>query len=242
MSTPPDPSTSATLAPRPGPASKVRLRFSKGGSLRWLSHHDLMRAFERLLRRCALPFRRTQGFHPHPRLVFALSLPLGVVGCAEVAELELDENLTAEEVSDRLRAACPPGLEVLAAHTIAPSTTARVRGLCYGVALPEGRAEAVRPLLAEFLAARQWWIERRRPSGGQASRRLDLRAFVRDLRLTDEPTWLEMDLWLTPAGTARPEEVLNALQLHDVLEAGGVLHRLRLELEDDSPTQPAGSA
>ena len=77
MSTPADTSAQTLAA---GPASKVRLRFAKGGSLRWLSHHDLMRAFERMLRRAALPFRRTQGFHPHPRLVFALSLPLGVVG------------------------------------------------------------------------------------------------------------------------------------------------------------------
>jgi hypothetical protein len=51
-----------------------------------------------------------------------------------------------------------------------------------------------------------------------------------------------MDLWLTPAGTARPEEVLAVLQLNDVLEAGGVLHRLALELEDDPPPRPAGTA
>jgi hypothetical protein len=51
-----------------------------------------------------------------------------------------------------------------------------------------------------------------------------------------------MDLFLTPAGTARPEEVLAALQLEDVLEAGCVLHRLGLELEDDPPPPPAGNA
>src|SRR5262245_30862643 len=81
-------------APRPAaPVDKVRLRFRKTGPLRLLSHHDLLRCFERLLRRAGLPVHRTHGFHPHPRLVFALSLPLGVVGCEEVAELELDEIL-----------------------------------------------------------------------------------------------------------------------------------------------------
>ena len=78
-------------SPPRGARDKVRLRFRKDGSLRWLSHHDLLRTFERMLRRSALPFRSTQGFHPHPRLVFALSLPLGVVGVEEVAELELDD-------------------------------------------------------------------------------------------------------------------------------------------------------
>jgi radical SAM-linked protein len=239
VSTPLDPSVTATLAPVKGPASKVRLRFTKGGSLRWLSHHDLMRTFERMLRRAALPFRRTQGFHPHPRLVFALSLPLGVVGLAEVAELELDEEMPPQEVLARLRGQCPPGLEITDACAIAPTQTAHVRGLCYGLPLPDGRADELRPRLAEFLAVPECWVERRRPSGGQPRRRLDLRPFVRDLRLRGEgPTWLEMDLWLTPAGTARPDEVLTVLQLHDLLDAGCVLHRIRLDLQDDPPPLP----
>ena len=72
---------------------KMRFRFRKDGALRLLSHHDLMRCFERMLRRAALPVRQSQGFHPKPRLIFALSLPLGVIGCEEVAELELEEVL-----------------------------------------------------------------------------------------------------------------------------------------------------
>src|SRR5262249_54516063 len=92
---------------------KVRLRFRKGGDLRLVSHHDLMRCFERMLRRAALPFRSTQGFNPKPRLVFALSLPLGVVGREEVVELELDGDLDPEEVRRRLAAQAPAGLEFL---------------------------------------------------------------------------------------------------------------------------------
>ncbi len=84
--------------------AKFRIRFRKCGDLRFLSHHDLMRAFERMLRRAALPFRSTEGFHPHPRLVFALSLPLGVVGLDEAVELELLQELPPEEVFSRLGA------------------------------------------------------------------------------------------------------------------------------------------
>ena len=60
---------------------------------------------------------------------------------------------------------------------------------------------------------------------------MDLRPFLRDLRVVGEgPTWLEMDLWLTPAGTARPEEVLGLLGLPGLIEAGGAaLRRLRLD-------------
>ena len=96
----------------------MRFRFRKDGALRLLSHHDLMRCFERMLRRAALPVRQSQGFHPKPRLIFALSLPLGVIGCEEVAELELDEILPPEEVRERLVRQAPPGMEILSLRRI----------------------------------------------------------------------------------------------------------------------------
>src|SRR5438132_1580822 len=113
--------------------SKVRIRFRKDGPLRFLSHHDLMRTFERMLRRADLPLRRSQGFHPKPRLVFALSLPLGVIGCEEVVELELDRALPPEEVRLRLVAQAPPGLGILGVRGIDPRAGAQVRSLCYGL-------------------------------------------------------------------------------------------------------------
>src|SRR6516225_7516035 len=115
----PDPTTAPPARP-PGPRDKVRIRFRKDGPLRLLSHHDLMRTFERMLRRADLPFRRTQGFHPKPRLVFALSLPLGVVGRDEVVELELDQELPPEEIHDRLARQAPAGLSVTSVRRIDP--------------------------------------------------------------------------------------------------------------------------
>lgn len=239
MSTPPDPGVSTRDAPAIGAAHKVRFHFRKGGSLRWVSHHDLMRTFERVLRRADIPFHRSQGFNPHPRLIFALSLPLGVVGCAEVAEVELDEVVPAEQIHQRLAAQCPPGLDILDVCSVPVRSSAQVRGLCYGVELPADRIDETRRRASERMQAGECWIDRRRPSGGANSRRMDLRPFFRDLRVSGDPAWLEMDLWLTPAGTARPDEVLELLHLKDLIESGGVLHRLRLELTDDAPSGAA---
>ena len=100
--------------------AKVRIRFRKAGDLRLVSHHDLMRIFERMLRRAGLPFRSTSGFNPRPRLIFALSLALGIIGCNEVADLELDADLPADEVRDRLSRQVPPGLEILDVCRIDP--------------------------------------------------------------------------------------------------------------------------
>src|SRR5208337_354493 len=84
----PEPSAASPptpAAPEPEPVrEKVRIRFRKGGDLRLVSHHDLMHVFERMFRRAALPFHPTEGFNPKPRMAFALSLALGIVGCEEV--------------------------------------------------------------------------------------------------------------------------------------------------------------
>ena len=235
--TPPAPAPPGAAAP---PRDKYRIRFRKGGDLRLLSHHDLMRCFERMLRRAGLPVRATQGFHPKPRLVFALSLPLGVVGREEVVELELDRPLPPEEVRDRLARQAPPGLEVLSLRRVAPTEGAQVRSLCYRIDVPAGRAAEAGRRAAEALAAAELWAGRTRP----APRRVNLRPFLRGLRVRPpaaggENHSLEIDLWLTPQGTARPDEVLAVLGLRDLLDAGAVLERARLELADETPPPTA---
>ncbi len=243
----PDPTPTLTVPPPAGgpppTRDKVRIRFRKDGALRLLSHHDLMRCFERMLRRAALPVRQSQGFHPKPRLIFALSLPLGVIGCEEVVELELDEILPPEEVRERLVRQCPPGLEILSLRRIDFKAGAQVRTLTYRIALPEERVEETARRAAELLAAPECWAERTRPE----PRRVNLRPWILALRVhgafCTPGLDLEMLLCLTPAGTARPEEVLAALGLSDLLEAGAVLERARLELVDESPPSHAeGSA
>lgn len=230
-------------------ADRLRLRFRKNGDLRFISHHDLMRCFERLLRRASLPFHNTQGFHPHPRLVFALSLPLGVVGCEEVAELELDEALPVEDVLGRLRQHAPPGLEVLSVRRVPSNSSPQVKALCYRLPVPPERAESLRVRIAETLQAGELWLTRGKPRPGETplaahereeqekgeGPRLDVRPFLRDLRLTTqgESFALEIELWLTPVGTAKPIEVLGLLGLADLLEHGAVLERAWLELHDE---------
>jgi radical SAM-linked protein len=208
---------------------KVRIRFRKAGDLRLISHHDLMRCFERMLRRASLPFHSTQGFNPRPRLVFALSLPLGVVGCEEVAELELTEPVSAEEFHDRLSRQAPAGLEILSVRPAASKAAAQVRRVCYHLPVPPERRTGLPERAAAVLAAPECWIDRTRPE----PRRFDARPYLNDIRILADA--LELDLRVTPTGTARPDEVLALLGLDDLLAAGAVLERTRLELHDENP-------
>jgi radical SAM-linked protein len=206
---------------------KIRIRFRKAGDLRLIGHHDLMRCWERMLRRASLPFHSSEGFNPKPRLVFALSLGLGIIGCEEVVELELDDPLPLEEIRARLVREAPAGMEIFQVRQVDSRAAAMVRRACYRLAIPQDRQIGLREKLAGILGSPHCWVERTRPQ----PRRIDLRPYLQDLRLTDDG--LEMDLRVTPNGTARPDEVLRLLDLGDLLEAGAVLQRTTLELQDE---------
>jgi radical SAM-linked protein len=213
---------------------KVRIRFRKDGDLRLVSHHDLMRAFERMLRRASLPFRSTEGFHPQPRLVFALSLPLGVAGLAEVVEVEWTEPVEPDMARERLAAQCPPGLAMLSARRIEVKQSARVRRAYYRLAVPRAESNAIRERCAAIMAESELWVERERPT----PRQVNIRPYLDTLQC--EADCLEMVFWVTPEGSGRADELVRALELNHLLEAGAFLERSALEIADEiDPSEAA---
>ncbi|HEV3116159.1 MAG TPA: TIGR03936 family radical SAM-associated protein [Gemmataceae bacterium] len=210
---------------------KVRIRFRKSGDLRLISHHDLMRCFERMLRRAALPFHSTSGFNPKPRLIFAMPLPLGTSGSGEIVELELDQDVPPHEVRERLAREAPQGLEIVSVERIAPKTTAHVRKASYRIALDVGDHAALPERITALLANQECWIERERPQ----HKRINARPYLDGLRLT--PDALEVDLLVTPNGSIRPDEVLQLLELTEVLESGVLIERTGLDIEEPTPAE-----
>ncbi len=217
------------------PFDKVRIRFRKSGDLRLVSHLDLMRSLERMLRRAGLPFRMTQGFHPSPRLVLAQSLPLGVIGHAEVMELELNEPIEPDEVLSRLRIQAPPGIEFLSAKRIPLKSTARPRRAVYRVAWGSDPIGTDCPSVLQerstaFLAATEIWAERERPR----PRQINIRPYINSLAIADGA--IHTTIWLTPEGSARADEVASALGIAEPAS----IERMDLELLDEvSPAEAA---
>ena len=140
---------------------KIRFRFRKSDALRLISHLDTMRCFERMLRRASVPFKSTAGFHPKPRFVLAQSLPLGVTGCCEVAELELTVEQNVEEITNRLTDVAPPGMSFLSAHTVPMKANAVPRRTVYRVAVPTERIESVQAVAQRLLASEKVWVDRK---------------------------------------------------------------------------------
>src|SRR5262245_66178950 len=91
---------------------RVRIRFTKQDDLRWISHRDLVRVWERLFRRAGVAMSMTEGFHPKPRMNFPSALAVGIAGLEELVEVDLAEEHTAESLRAMIEPQLPPGMTV----------------------------------------------------------------------------------------------------------------------------------
>ena len=96
--------------------NSIRVRFFRGEEVKYISHLDLMKTFERALRRARIPIAYTEGFNPHPKMVFGLPLSVGVTSEAEYADFELSKPVRPSEFVERLNSQLPVGLRITDAH------------------------------------------------------------------------------------------------------------------------------
>lgn len=91
---------------------RLLLRFKKGVEVKYISHLDMQRLFQRAIRRAKLPCAYSQGFNPHMLISFACALPLGVCSEAEYAEIQLEKFVPPTECSARLNSVLPEGVKI----------------------------------------------------------------------------------------------------------------------------------
>lgn len=97
-------------------SGSVRVRFTKVGSLQFISHLDLNRTMKTVMIRAGVPIKYSEGFNPHPKMVFALPLSVGAESVCELLDFKLDRPMSAEELTARLNAAFPLEMRVLEAY------------------------------------------------------------------------------------------------------------------------------
>lgn len=100
----------------------IRFKFERDERLRFLSHLDLQRLFQRAFRRAEIPTAYSNGFNPHIRLAFAGALPLGLITDEEYGDIVLAHDMTAKDFLQRMNAVLPGGLKLLDAKEIQPGT------------------------------------------------------------------------------------------------------------------------
>lgn len=92
---------------------EVRLRFSKTGRLKYISHLDINRAMSRALKRAQIPLWYTEGFNPHPYMSFSLPLSLGVESLCESVDLRIIGDITNDEIKYRLNNVLPQDIKIV---------------------------------------------------------------------------------------------------------------------------------
>ncbi|MCL5264968.1 MAG: TIGR03936 family radical SAM-associated protein [Chloroflexi bacterium] len=211
---------------------RLRITFSKGEELKYISHLDLMRAWERLLRRAGVPLAYSKGFNPHPKVSVAAPLPIGVSGEAELMDVFVEGEETPARIREMMEPQLPRGLRVVDVREVsaeAPSLQSELRFSDYEVdlATPLSR-EAVESRVKALLAASS--IERERQRDREV-RRYDLRPLIDDIWIAE---WnggqkLAMRLRADVGGAGRPDEVLAALGLEEYVKR---IRRTGLVLEE----------
>jgi radical SAM-linked protein len=204
---------------------RIRITFARGENARYVGHLDMVRTWERIIRRADLPIAYSEGFNPRPRLTFAAALPVGCTSDGEVLDVILSERRELAQVRERLDRAAPAGIQVIAvaeAPYSAPALQTQTRAAEF-VATPLGDEpiETVQARVHSLLDAPS--IERTR-----RDKTYDLRPLILDLWVEtgeDGRVAVGMRLKAEESGTGRPDEVAAALGW----EAATVkLHRRRI--------------
>ncbi len=218
---------------------RVRITYAKGEPIKFISHQDEFRLWERTLRRADLPLLYKRGFNPQPHMQFASPLGVGITGDREFIDITFEPSLPVDELTARIRAKLTPGVAV---HAIAevpvktPSLQSLLLGSDYTILIyaepgeiPDGLIQA---RIDDFLAQETVWRERQRKGSHY---RYNLRPLV--FELTHEgydPAAEEHRIFLRvqqrDGATGRPDEVVGALGFDDFART---LRRDVIHMADD---------
>lgn len=164
--------------------ARLRVRYAKRGPMRFTSHRDFARAFERAVRRAGLPVAYSQGFTPHPKISYASAAPTGTASEAEYLEIALHTPVDPEQARAALDAALSPGLDVLEVRPVprprpgdnaGPGLAERLEASRWRVELPGVSTAQLEHAVAAFLAQDEVIVERLTKQG---RRRFDARGAV----------------------------------------------------------------
>ncbi|MDZ7673859.1 MAG: TIGR03936 family radical SAM-associated protein [Acidimicrobiales bacterium] len=244
----------------PPPRERIRIRFAKFGRIRFTSHRDLARVWERSLRRTRLPVSYSEGYSPRPRLRFGLALATAHESCGEYLDVDLvpGTELDVDALGERLDPMLPPGVHVQAVAPVAPRTPSlqeAVSSCSWLVEVPDLDRARADVLIEQVLAAEELPVTRTRKGKDVTD---DIRPSVRSLRIAEadecppaadvQPAGVMLRAELaTQPRACRPAELLQAvgggydegrvLRLHQWTTVGGD----RREPLEVAPWAPEGT-
>ena len=200
------------------PVQRLRIQYAKRGRLRFTSHRDFSRAFERAIFRARVPMAYSSGFNPHPRISYAGAAPTGSASEAEYLEIGLAQVVDPADIRVSLAEALPDGLDVVDV-VVAPAGALadQLQASHWWVDIAAESAETA-AAVGEFLAAESILVQRMTKKG---LREFDCRSSVISLATQPHERGTRLALTLRHAVPAvRPDDVLAGLASVSGLETG----------------------
>lgn len=231
---------------------RIRVTFGRGESAKYITHLDLMRCWERALRRAELPVAYSEGFSPHAQIAMAAPLPVGTTSDAELMDVFMAERTAPNMLLQQLAPQLPNGITTVSAEEVGmalPALQADVRFAEYLVDVASAGSDRavegevwslaigtdVEAAIERMLAAERIPWEHKREDDVKS---YDLRPQVASLELASREgggARLRMRLKNDSSGSGRPEQVVAALGL----PAPVLIHRTLLVLAGTSPVREA---
>lgn len=211
----------------------MRVRFSRSREVKYVSHLDMMRMWDRTLRRAGIEVIHSEGFTPHPKIALGAPLPIGTTSEAELMDVHLAKPVSPHHFIKTVSAQLPQGLSILEVEQVpiaGPSLQSRMRFAEYRVELKAGLdRHGLQEKIDSLMRADTFPWQHLRDTG---PRSYDLRPLIDSIwivRSDDQGAALGMRLRSDPQKTGRPDQVLAALGLNEHVL---IIHRTRLILEE----------
>jgi radical SAM-linked protein len=194
---------------------RLRIKFSRGPEIKFISHLDIVRLWQRAFNRAGIEIAYSAGFSPHPRISLAAPLPLGVVSQAELMDIFVVRGAAPNVFVSAVNQALPPGMRVDKVHPLpfeVPSLQSQIYQAEYAVSLETDKGPSdIQSALKRLLAEEHFPWQHMRDTGPH---HYDLRALIDDLWIISwQPPLgsLGMRLACGNIGSGRPEQVAAAL-------------------------------
>lgn len=199
--------------------------FSIEGDLRFISHRDTLRMFQRATARASLPVRYTEGFNPHPRLAIPLPRPVGMASQAESIVIEFDRSVSGDEVLHALERQTPADLKMTGAQRLEPPRRLQPTLVRYRLELNGSAGTDMETQIRRIMESTTLPIERSSPKNPE-TRTIDVRPYIVSMDRCSSA--VEFALRVTGGGTVKPSEVAGLLGF----DSSAINHRIRrLEIQ-----------
>lgn len=198
----------------------IRLKFTKGNEVKFISHLDLMRVFQRAIRRTGIPISYSSGFNPHQEISFGAPLSLGVTSDAEYVDFKLSEPLDSEEIKRRLNGSLPAGIRIIKGMKLGnnpKSAMSVVTHAKYSIRMniENISSEVLKNGISAFMAQENIRVMKEQPKKGFELKEIDIKPMIVTMKLShaSEDTYIIETLLLSGSrANLKPELLMTAFR------------------------------